>query len=260
MSIRLIDCPACGGKVSSQAVACPHCGQPLRPILKRPEAAAATTLSGREAWSSWKDLDKGPMTTVAFSNVRLTSEAILQRVRSAFERGGFSVKQGEVRAGTATTVGGFSNGESGGLVGGITAIDKKTWNPFIAVRPDSSLIQAEVAVLNIRQRMQAQDATSSLMMQDIEVRVRIQKRTGWDLIAFLVSLFTCVIGMFFGMAQAGSDKDREGLGLFFAACFGIGGYLACSMIAKHFFWNPTNVNGLKKAVDRVVEKLSDNLQ
>ena len=32
MSIQLIDCPACGNKVSSQAAACPHCGQPIRLI------------------------------------------------------------------------------------------------------------------------------------------------------------------------------------------------------------------------------------
>ena len=31
MSISLIDCPACGSSVSSQAAACRHCGQPLRP-------------------------------------------------------------------------------------------------------------------------------------------------------------------------------------------------------------------------------------
>jgi len=34
MNIQLIDCPACGSKVSSQAAACPHCGQPVRPIPK----------------------------------------------------------------------------------------------------------------------------------------------------------------------------------------------------------------------------------
>lgn len=33
MSIQLIDCPACGSKISSQAGACPHCGQPIRPVL-----------------------------------------------------------------------------------------------------------------------------------------------------------------------------------------------------------------------------------
>ena len=32
MNIQLIDCPACGSKVSSQAAACPHCGQPIRLI------------------------------------------------------------------------------------------------------------------------------------------------------------------------------------------------------------------------------------
>ena len=30
MGIQLIDCPACGSRVSSQAAACPHCGQPIR--------------------------------------------------------------------------------------------------------------------------------------------------------------------------------------------------------------------------------------
>ena len=29
MDIRLIDCPACGNKVSSQAISCPYCGQPV---------------------------------------------------------------------------------------------------------------------------------------------------------------------------------------------------------------------------------------
>ena len=31
MSIQLIDCPACGSKISSQAGVCPHCGQPICP-------------------------------------------------------------------------------------------------------------------------------------------------------------------------------------------------------------------------------------
>lgn len=25
----IVNCPACGGKVSEQAAACPHCGQPM---------------------------------------------------------------------------------------------------------------------------------------------------------------------------------------------------------------------------------------
>lgn len=29
MSIQLIDCPACGSRVSSQAAACPYCGHPV---------------------------------------------------------------------------------------------------------------------------------------------------------------------------------------------------------------------------------------
>ena len=32
MSIQLIDCPACGNKVSTKANACPHCGQPIPTI------------------------------------------------------------------------------------------------------------------------------------------------------------------------------------------------------------------------------------
>ena len=260
MSIQLIDCPACGNKVSPQATACPRCGHPiLRPVLKRPETASAT-LSGREAWSRWTDLDKGPVTTAAFSNVRLTPEAILQRVRSAFASGGFAVRQSSVSAGTATTVGGFSDGEKSGLVGGITAIDKKTWNPFIASRAGSSLIQAEVAVLNLRQRMQAQDATTSLITQDIELRVKIQKSAACEWIALIVALVAGSVGMFFGMGTAEFGSSREGRGLIFAAFFCIAGYLVCSMIAKQFFWTPSNVNGLKKAVDGVIEKLSNNLR
>ena len=46
MDIRLIDCPACRSKVSSQAAACPHCGQPIRlhpyPV-SRPEEKSPST-------------------------------------------------------------------------------------------------------------------------------------------------------------------------------------------------------------------------
>ncbi len=34
MMIELIDCPACGKRISSQASSCPNCGQPIRPTLK----------------------------------------------------------------------------------------------------------------------------------------------------------------------------------------------------------------------------------
>jgi len=43
MSIQLIDCPACGSRVSSQAAACPHCGQPIR-LLPRPVSRPAEKL------------------------------------------------------------------------------------------------------------------------------------------------------------------------------------------------------------------------
>lgn len=33
MAVSLIECPACGHKVSSQATTCPQCGHPIRPVL-----------------------------------------------------------------------------------------------------------------------------------------------------------------------------------------------------------------------------------
>ena len=40
MSLQLIDCPACRNKVSSQAIACPHCGHPIR-LIPRPVSRPA---------------------------------------------------------------------------------------------------------------------------------------------------------------------------------------------------------------------------
>jgi hypothetical protein len=33
---RLVDCPACGGRVSTEAVSCPHCGHPMRAAVVGP--------------------------------------------------------------------------------------------------------------------------------------------------------------------------------------------------------------------------------
>lgn len=41
-NIALIDCPACGHKVSNQAPACPNCGQPIKPP-EVPRPAATST-------------------------------------------------------------------------------------------------------------------------------------------------------------------------------------------------------------------------
>lgn len=41
-TIALIDCPACGHKVSNQAPACPNCGQPIKPP-EVPRPAATST-------------------------------------------------------------------------------------------------------------------------------------------------------------------------------------------------------------------------
>ena len=191
--VPMTDCPACGNKVSSQAAACPHCGQPIRPVLKGAPIAAAS-MSGRETWTPWSSKNKTVSAAVSFSNIRITPDAILQRVRSAFSHHGFSVKQGKVRDGTAVTIGGFSGGD-GGLVGGLTAIDKNTWNPFLASRAGISFIEAEITVLNVRQRMQTQDAVSSLMVQDIELQIKIRMpEEKVNFIAVACSVLGCVLG------------------------------------------------------------------
>ena len=257
MSIQLIDCPACGSRVSSQAAACPHCGQPIRPVLKVPPIAAAA-MTRREAWTPWSKKSKTVSSSVSFSNVRITSDAILQRVRSAFSHHGFSVKQGEVREGTATTRGGFSDGESGGLVGGLTAIDKKTWNPFLVSRAENSFIEAEITVLNVRQRMQTQDAVSSLMVQDIELQMKIQM-TEWNiwLITLVCSFLGLFIGIFVGLASTDGGQGA-------ALVAGIIGAFLAYCIAENFlhscFWTAPNVKRLSEAIDSVIENLVNNLK
>lgn len=200
---------------------------------------------------------KGPFVTVSFSNLNLTSDAVLQRIRSVFERNGFSVKQGEVRAGTAATIGGFSGGENGGLVGGMTTIDKKTWNPFLVNYPTCSLIQAEVTVLNVRQRIRAQNATCSAMEQDIELKIQIQmdeKMSLW--ITFAAGFVALFVGMFYAF-DGGYDKDSRKLVAFlFAIVGGIIGMFAPGML----YWNKTNIQRLKNAVDKVIDVLYTELK
>ena len=259
MSIQLIGCPACGSRVSSQAAACPHCGQPIRPALKIPPIAAAA-MTRRETWTPWSKKSKTVSSSVFFSDVRITSDAILQRVRSAFSHHGFSVKQGEVRAGTATTLGGFSNGAGGGLVGGLTAIDKKTWNPFLVSRAGISFIEAEITVLNVRQRMQTQDAVSSLIVQDIELQIKIQI-TEWNI--WLIEFACAFLGLFAGLclemaSLGGADRGTRGI------AGGIIGAIVAYCIAENFlhscFWTAPNVKRLSAAIDNVIENLANNLK
>ena len=257
MSIQLIDCPACGSRVSSQAAACPHCGQPIRPVLKVPPIAT-TVMTRRTAWTSWNKKSKTVSSSVSFSNVHITSDAILQRLRSAFSHHGFTVKQGEVRDGTATTVGGFSDGDGGGLVGGLTAIDKKTWNPFLVSRAGNSFIEAEITVLNVRQRMQTQDAVSSLMVQDIELQMKIQL-TEWNVwvITLVCSFLGLFIGVFFGLASTDGGQGA-------ALVSGITGAIVAYCITENFlhscFWTAPNVKRLSEAIDNVIENLANNLK
>lgn len=259
MSIQLIDCPACGSKVSSQAAACPHCGQPIRPILKGSQKAVPT-ITKRQTWTQWSKKSETVSSAISFTNICITSDAILQRIRSVFSHHGFSVKQGEVRGGTATTVGGFSGGEGGGLVGGLTVIDKKTWNPFLISRAGNSFIEAEITVLNVRQRMQTQDAFSSLMVQDIELQMKIQL-TEWNV--WVIALVCGFLGLFAGIclemvSLGGADRGTRGI------AGGIIGAIVAYCIAENFlhscFWTSSNVNSLSKSIDDVINDLSNNLK
>lgn len=58
MNIQLVDCPACGGKVSSQAMACPKCGQPIHPVLK---LADKQTVSHQTPFPSHPNLSSQPL-------------------------------------------------------------------------------------------------------------------------------------------------------------------------------------------------------
>ncbi len=58
MAVSLIDCPACGHKVSSQATTCPQCGHPIRPVL---HLVGNTTVSPSRKPTSHSALNGQPL-------------------------------------------------------------------------------------------------------------------------------------------------------------------------------------------------------
>lgn len=53
---KIIDCPACGGKVSNKAKACPHCGQPIDTKIYCPKCGSSNVepISGTsKAVTTW---------------------------------------------------------------------------------------------------------------------------------------------------------------------------------------------------------------
>ena len=263
MSIQLIACPACGGKVSSQAIACPHCGQPIC-MIQQPAPRGNATLSDRKNWSPFASgslitSKNGPTTSALFTNVGLTPEAILQRVRAAFEHHGFSVKQDSVQSGTATTVGGFSSGGNGGLVGAFTSIEKKNWNPFLASHPGSKLIEAQVSVLNVRQHMQAQNALSSSLQQDIEVHAKIEYSSIACWIITAVVLLAFIAGLFCGFLHVETREEVETKVLITGIIFAVGGAYFGTLFISEYFWTRPKIKRFESVIDKVINSLPDYL-
>lgn len=64
MAITLINCPACGNKVSSQATSCPKCGQPISPELHL-KKDLKNNYSFPATASSAVSMDRGVVTTIA---------------------------------------------------------------------------------------------------------------------------------------------------------------------------------------------------
>lgn len=280
MTMKLIDCPACENKVSPQATACPRCGHPIsesksilvqkevfstadillpngQPIFEKPSSAQTTTSASLKLipkkeirWSPMGSKEtQGPDSTYAINNIPLSQEAILQRIRHAFTQSGFSVEQSEYQEGTAYTVGGLIGAENGGLVGGMTNINKKTWNPFLVSKTGHRFMRAKVTVLSAKQTSRTVQGGLSQTENDIELHVKIELNVPiW--IAFAGGIIGMLIGAMINAADYGS-RDRGYVYGFIGAVLGIIPYFVIS----HMAWNATEVMSFQKQLTDAMLKI-----
>ena len=265
MALKLIDCPACENKVSSLATSCPRCGHPIAelnvPPVPRPTAPGKGTSRKKPSsqdiqWSPMGSRSTdGPSSTCTICNIPLSQEAILQRIRNAFEQSGFSAEQSEYREGTAYTVGGLIGAENGGLVGGMTAIDKKTWNPFLVSKSGHRFMQAKVTVTSISQKSRTVRDGLAQMENDIELHVKIEKPNVPIWIMFAGGFIGMMIGLMISNASYGSEDSAYFYG-FFGAVLGFIPYL----IISHTAWNSTEVMNFQRQLTEAITKIAPKLE
>ena len=282
MTLKLIDCPACENKVSPLATACPRCGHPIskskptivqkevsstanillpngHPISKKPTSAQTTASSSLKLVSPkeirWSPMGskgtQGPSSTYTISNIALSQEAILQRIRHAFEQNGFSVEQSEYQEGTAYTVGGLIGAENGGLVGGMTNINKKTWNPFLVSKAGHRFMRAKVTVLSIAQKSRMVHDGLSQNENDIELHVKIEEPNVPIWIAFTGAIIGMLIGI---MANGTGYGSSEGRGYFYGFIGAVLGAVPYFVIS-HMAWNATEVMSFQKQLTDAMLKI-----
>ena len=257
MTLKLIDCPACENKVSPLAMVCPKCGHPISE--SEPATAQVTVNTSLKLVSPkeirWSPMGskgaQGPSSTYAISNIALSQEAILQRIRHAFEQNGFSVEQSEYQEGTAYTVGGLIGAENGGLVSSMTNINKKTWNPFLVSKAGHRFMQAKVTVLSIAQKSRMVHDGLSQNENDIELHVKIEEPNVPIWIAFTGAIIGMLIGI---MANGTGYGSSEGRGYFYGFIGAVLGAVPYFVIS-HMAWNATEVMSFQKQLTDAMLKI-----
>lgn len=281
MTLKLIDCPACENKVSPLATACPRCGHPISeskstivqkevsssadillpngyPISENPASAQATASTSLKLipkkeirWSPMGSKEtQGPDSTYAINNIPLSQEAILQRIRHAFTQSGFSVEQSEYLEGTAYTVGGLIGTANGGLVGGMTNINKKTWNPFLVSKAGHRFMRAKVTVLATGQKSRMMQGGLSRTENDIELHVKIEEPNVPIWVMFSGAIIGILIGVMCNSANYGSNGGAYLYG-FIGAVLGAVPYFVIS----HMAWNATEVMNFQKQLTDAMLKI-----
>lgn len=256
MTLKLIDCPACGNKVSPLATACPKCGHPIsesKPTIVQEDTKTSLKLVSPKGihWSSMGNKGtQGPSSTYTISNIPLSQEAILQRIRHAFAQSGFSVEQSEYQEGTAYTVGGLIGAENGGWVSGMTNINKKTWNPFLVSKVGHRFMQAKVTVLSIAQKSRTVQDNLSRTENDIELHVKIEEPN----VPMWIMFTGAIIGMLIGSMINAADYGSRGRGYFYAIIGAVLGAVPYFVIS-HMAWNATEVMNFQKQLTDAMLKI-----
>ena len=193
---------------------------------------------------------QGPSSTYTISNIPLSQEAILQRIRHAFAQSGFSVEQSEYQEGTAYTVGGLIGAENGGWVSGMTNINKKTWNPFLVSKVGHRFMQAKVTVLSIAQKSRTVQDNLSRTENDIELHVKIEEPN----VPMWIMFTGAIIGMLIGSMINAADYGSRGRGYFYAIIGAVLGAVPYFVIS-HMAWNATEVMNFQKQLTDAMLKI-----
>ncbi len=256
MNLKLRDCSACGNKVSPLAIACHRCGHPIarmKPSSVQGGIPSPKAISSKELhWSPMgSKSSQGPSSTYTINDIPLSQEAILQRIRHVFELSGFSVEQSKYQEGTATTIGGLIGAENGGLVGGITTIDKETWNPFLVSKAGHRFMQSKVTVLSTRQKSRVIHDSLSRTENDVELHVKIEAPN----VPIWILITGMLLGMIIGFILNGRGDQGEFYGII-GVFLGAIPYVTINLTA----WNATEVMNFQEQLTEAMLKIVPKLK